>query len=88
LHILQTFSIPLYGLDEIFNNQSLKGGGSITTVSVSRSESFIMVFIQEETAYNVAILPHRRDNYSCDSPFYVQSRTILRNQAVCRVGKL
>jgi len=47
-----------------------------------------MLFIQEETAYNVAILPHHRDNYLCDCPFYVRSRTILRNQAACRVEQL
>jgi hypothetical protein len=62
LYELQTFSIPVYGLDEIFINQSLKGGGSITIFSASRSESFIMLFIQEETAYNVAILLHHSDN--------------------------
>jgi hypothetical protein len=28
-----------------------------------------MLFIQEETAYNVAILLHHRDNYLCDCPF-------------------
>jgi hypothetical protein len=78
LHILQTFSIPLYGLDKIFTNQSLQGGGSIIIFSASRNESFITLFIQ---AYNMAILPHHRDNYLCDCPFYVRSRTSLCNQA-------